>query len=111
MLYDPDETLNFVAPNKYEVSSAAGERLKAAVRKVFNGVDELSKRRWHCREHRRLLFNSDGVGKAAVGAAALSGFVCMLTFCAFSLVLVLVSDWMNSGPQCNDTVITEDSSC
>lgn len=24
VLYDPDETLNFVAPNKYEVSSAAG---------------------------------------------------------------------------------------
>lgn len=24
VLYDPDETLNFVAPNKYEVSSAGG---------------------------------------------------------------------------------------
>lgn len=59
VLYDPDETLNFVAPNKYEVSSAVGERLKAAVRKVFNGADELNKRRGHCRELRRLFFNSD----------------------------------------------------
>lgn len=30
VLYDPDETLNFVAPNKYEVSSAT-VRLKAAL--------------------------------------------------------------------------------
>ena len=33
VLYDPDETLNFVAPNKYEVSSAT-LRLKAALHRV-----------------------------------------------------------------------------
>lgn len=88
VLYDPDETLNFVAPNKYEVSSAArGERLKAAVRKVFNGADELNKHREHCRERRRLCFNSDcWVEKAAVGASTLSGFVFVFVhLCVFVL--------------------------
>lgn len=59
VLYDPDETLNFVAPNKYEVSPVAGERLNAAVRKVFNGADEPNERREHCRELRRLFSNSN----------------------------------------------------
>lgn len=46
------------------------------MRKVFNGEDELNKRREHCRERRRLCFYSDcWVEKAAAGASALSGFV------------------------------------
>lgn len=42
VLYDPDETLNFVAPNKYEVRSTR-ERLEAAVLNVFNVNGGLNK--------------------------------------------------------------------
>lgn len=59
------------------------------MRKVFNGEDELNKRREHCGEHRSLCFNSDcWVEKVAAGASALSAFVHLfvhLCVCVFVL--------------------------